>query len=169
MPSFIGHPCDLTLRPTQQVSLHAHTPLFPSQSARPWAAAPSQLLSMELTLACNASQICRWHTVHTVSGACDGPYCMHNIHIWLSGAVFQCAGFWQQGGGARHGAPGGIKCSLDNGGSGILSPRARSGCGAELSAKESLSPAWALRCLRMCGQWTLLTTMCSGAVGASAA
>jgi hypothetical protein len=100
VPSFIGHPCDLTLRPTQQVSLHAHTPLFPSQSARPWAAAPSQLLSMELTLACNASQICRWHTVHTVSGACDGPYCnAQHPHLVARCRVSMCwllaAGGWR--------------------------------------------------------------------------
>ena len=51
VPSFTGRQCDLTLgRPSR--SRRAHMPLFPPQSARPWAAASSLHLSMELTLIC---------------------------------------------------------------------------------------------------------------------
>ena len=35
---------------------------------------------MELTLVCIVSQLCGCHTMHTVSGACGGPYYQkHNI------------------------------------------------------------------------------------------
>ena len=57
---------------------------------------------------------------------------MHRFDAAAWCAVSRRLDFWQQMGGAQHGVPGGKMCSLGDGGSGKLTPRARGGSGAEL-------------------------------------
>ena len=139
-PSFAGHPCDLTLRPTRQASpqpparTHTAHALFPRQSAPPWAATPSLQLSMQLTLACITSLICPRHAVHNVSGACGGPY--HRAQH--SEQVVRCYAF---------------RSSLASGGRGVAR-------GTAFTAAKSVLPAMAIRGLQLRGPEAALEQSC---------
>ena len=83
-PSFAGHPCDLTLRPTQQASPHALASV-PTAIRSPVGRCPESAAEyVELTqprLNCLADL--SGHTVHTVSGACGGPHYHVQHSLWV--------------------------------------------------------------------------------------